>query len=765
MSKKGRPAAQPETAAYSTKTAPIAGSGPAQACAAETAGEPSPEVEGRGKIAFWENKPVGLDIVLLLLLPLLAAVRNIDYLFSQAGYLDSWIYNSFFRHPSELTSLFPGTYYGSRLGWILPGSLAYHILPALTANFLLHSCVLYTATFSLYVLMRELFGRRTALISASYFALYPFTWIAMGTDYVDGAAIAYYLLCAALTVRYCRTSKVLNLFLAGCAFALMIYTQLFCIVLASSILILYLACLPRITLPSAVSAAMRFAAIYLAALAIVTVALGLFSRYLGGQFWFYVPSLKIGNTIALQPSPWRLRDYAWLRQAFWLPLPAIAFISSASALLRRAVGRRTRPIALALAANVVLTSALMLYFQLKSAPVLQIYYYASYLIPVVFPWICALCFADLETASKGWWGAVAASVACAAATWLSTHPTGSAVLLSSSALWVFVYTCALFGIVITFLPGRFRVGVGLIAIPMLILVCKLSGTGGMVSPKQAAAFKRITSASGYIEQQRKDNSLRFWYSSKDPNSADFDSINSCYLWAYTYINRDFPALDASVNLPEGTLIALLSSQPTAPDLVRKGFAERKKVLEVVDRREIHDGVADYYINLVRVSRDPVSLIPLELDAGSVLRAAGDGAAHPLSPEKWIMADYKGEGNLTRVNDGVRVQTASNHWAYGSLYPLISVGDAGEYLFVLKYQLVVGDMNIGALKGDMSQWISQAGPPVHSGSVLTKEFSLRLKAGESIRVITENNRATENRPSEFVIRSVSAYRVKDDHAVR
>ena len=66
---------------------------------------------------------------LLLLIPVIVLLGDRSIIFNFPGYLDSWIYYSFFRNLVALKRLFPFTYYGSRLSWLLPGSIVHAMFP------------------------------------------------------------------------------------------------------------------------------------------------------------------------------------------------------------------------------------------------------------------------------------------------------------------------------------------------------------------------------------------------------------------------------------------------------------------------------------------------------------------------------------------------------------------------------------------------------------------------------------------------------------
>src|SRR5208283_5519114 len=78
-------------------------------------------------------------MIAVLLLPLIVLWRQDNTLFTGYGYLDPWFYLGFFRNLVEFKrNLFPATYYGSRLSWILPGAAVHGLFAPVAANCVLH---------------------------------------------------------------------------------------------------------------------------------------------------------------------------------------------------------------------------------------------------------------------------------------------------------------------------------------------------------------------------------------------------------------------------------------------------------------------------------------------------------------------------------------------------------------------------------------------------------------------------------------------------
>src|SRR5579871_3721471 len=133
--------------------------------------------------------------IVVLLLPLLVLWHHRDALFSPLWYTDPWFYLGYFRNLVNFKrEIFPGSYYGSRLAWILPGFLVHSVFSPLIANSILHLAVHSTATVSFFSILRRTIGARSALLATMAFSVQPWLWAATGWDYPDGAGIAYFLL-------------------------------------------------------------------------------------------------------------------------------------------------------------------------------------------------------------------------------------------------------------------------------------------------------------------------------------------------------------------------------------------------------------------------------------------------------------------------------------------------------------------------------------------------------------------------------------------
>ena len=265
-----------------------------------------------------------------ILLPFLILFFDSNMFFSVAGWLDAWIYYSYFRHLGEFKSLlFPHTYYGSRMSWIVPGYIANHIFPPLLANYILHFAVYYTGALSLYYIISRFYCRRTAFMASLLFACYPYLWRAVGTDYVDGPGIAYYLLTLALLTRSGTAPRArFTLVLAGASCAAVIYTNIVWAVFSPAFLLYYLFLKRPTTVRAAISSTTGFISWFAAGSLLLTFALGAVNYRIDGNFWFYRPSIQYLFANANKPNPWHSATYAWVLHAKWLLYAAVTLAAA-----------------------------------------------------------------------------------------------------------------------------------------------------------------------------------------------------------------------------------------------------------------------------------------------------------------------------------------------------------------------------------------------------------------------------------------------------
>src|SRR5262249_7589238 len=134
-----------------------------------------------------------IDLALLLILPVLLLTINHHWVFSDTRRIDPWVYFGYYLNLPNHLHAFGGTYYGTRLSTIIPGYLAYQLLPPLAANYILHLILDYASVLSLYMILSQTLSRRAGFLAATCMGCHFFFLQAIGWDYVDGFSIAYLL--------------------------------------------------------------------------------------------------------------------------------------------------------------------------------------------------------------------------------------------------------------------------------------------------------------------------------------------------------------------------------------------------------------------------------------------------------------------------------------------------------------------------------------------------------------------------------------------
>src|SRR5262249_52954355 len=141
-----------------------------------------------GAVRLRDRFRLSREVWLLLGLPWLLLLINCDWAVVDplSGWLDPWIYTGFFLNLRHHLHLFPGTYYGSRLGWVIPGYVVHHAFSPVVANYILRLALFYGTILPLYFVLRETVHRRAALVGAMMMGCYTWFLFSIGWDYVDG---------------------------------------------------------------------------------------------------------------------------------------------------------------------------------------------------------------------------------------------------------------------------------------------------------------------------------------------------------------------------------------------------------------------------------------------------------------------------------------------------------------------------------------------------------------------------------------------------
>jgi len=486
------------------------------------------------------------NLLILFILPILLLLINNSWIFTDpfGKGIDPWVYTGYFLDFSQHSETFQGTYYGSRFGWILPGFFVYKIFPPLIANYLLHLIFFYAALISFYLVLKWTINERAALFSSLLMGTYGHFLSAMGWDYVDGAGITYLLLTMmmltyAAKFRYQKFALVM----AGVFFACMLHSNLFLVVLAPTFGAYYLH-VSRMR-----SRGSWYRGLYsILGIIAATSLLGCISYLVNHSFLFFLPSVKSALHLIGSPNPWRIEPNSWIFSRYHLMLPALIFGGSIVTLFRGKGEKRGDGSVYGsfLQTNFIFFSLVMVFLELRGSPVLQLNYYASYLIPLMFlafgSWF-ENTFQDLS--AKRYFLVIFVTLA------ILLPAFGTHAMLPESRFLLELSFFLLAGLCIEFSIFEYRKRKPIL-ICLLIVVTFAFFNANLMKQRWGVDFGgKETTKDGFLAVVKSVNTIRkldketqkklwFWYNSDEDLGTVYRSIASTFLWGYRLVNEKFP---------------------------------------------------------------------------------------------------------------------------------------------------------------------------------------------------------------------------------
>lgn len=517
------------------------------------------------------------NMLVLLGLPLLLICLNESWIFApllQFG-IDPWCYFGYFLDLKQHLINFPGAYYGTRLPWILPGYLAYRFFSPLVATYLLHLTFYYAANFSLYTIIKRLFNQRTALLAAVLMGCHCFFLKAVGSKYIDGAGLTYFLLTLCmLTPPEQDKHPRLRLSLAGIFYSCLIFTQLFLIVYTPLIVFYRLFIHRTLNLPP-----LKFRWGYFAlGFGGLTLFLCLLNDALNGNFFFYMTIVNWTTDFVSRANPWWMPLSLWWKNATWLVSSVITLCASLLTLIYYRTlkllpqGRTVLFFQVYFILFVLLHAVLEFIFH---QPVLRYFYYASYLIPVMFLALGSLLSLVVET--KYFYKILAGIIV----TFYTAHTLVNDyqnVQLISLPLWGIVLV-GIGGVVAVVISRYKAMGLGLVVTALLMIhivdanTKQASHIGASHIHKQF--FLTVIKGEKTVQKVNRKGDLLFWYDSRSPLAYIFRSIASTYLWQYRLLNEEFPQVNDKINIQSLTsrkMICILSENPNVIEAANQNLA-------------------------------------------------------------------------------------------------------------------------------------------------------------------------------------------------
>jgi len=682
----------------------------------------------------------GLCIAVLLALPAFVLCPRDDALYTPLWQADPWFYFGFFRDFINFKrDLFPDSYYGSRLSWIVPGFVVHSFFSPLLANAVLHLTVHSIAVLSLFFVLRRTIGIRSAYLAAMIFSLHPWLWAATGWDHVNGGAIAYLLLASALlTAAAMGGLKKLCLIAAGMAIAGAVFAHLFLIAFVPLLVAYYIGLQGSRNLDGVKRSLVAMAPWTIGGFLAITVPLCAINYAVDRNPWFWSPSLRTAQNVA--------QNYSWT-ESIWSDnslVPWLWFIVAGGAVAITAIVRAWKAVkrdwcaaSVLFSGQLVLALGLMIALQLAGITLLGHYYYACYLLPFVFLVIGATVARPVEALPVRVYFVIAIlSTFLFGGLWY--EPVASALQRIPGSLEILAAAIVLAG-ALSIRSGMSGVVAALVALGLLTSAVYTGMYRLVPLHGTRAEYLRTVRAREFVEQERGDAPIRFWYDKREPGYFEYFALNATYMAEFSRINEEFPKGCTSAVDPR-TRIVVLSDQDrieqtalTALDDCWQSYGTRA----AVDRVEtLQSGKGPYRMAILRVEPAPVQPPDGDTLLSIPLTQLQLGDSH-ASIERW--------------QEGMSVTTPPGFGAFAARTPLGVDTARGEHLVVwVKARVFAGEVGIGILDSQQKTLLTERTMwPLPAATAVTLTLPSRQAVGDLVIM----NRMIDSRVSDILVEGI------------
>jgi|GEM_PF-2978400 hypothetical protein len=534
------------------------------------------------------------------------------YATSTTGYIDPWVYFGFFLDLTQHIRTFKGAYFTTRLAWTVPGAIVYHFFPPLAATYVLHLAVFYASIVPLYLILKVTVSRRAAMLAAIVMAFHSYFLWSVGWPYIDGAGNAYLLMTmAALTFAARRQRNTGWLFAGGALAALMVYCQLFLIVLGPVLLGYYYFARKQWGLLRSRAEWKPFGWGFVA----VTAGFGLFNMAVNGRFFFFANAVGTAAKLMVHHNPYVDSTYGWLWHSPWLVLPVMVLAGAIAGLKERGADADRRFESFWLRFYVVAAGILLL-FQLIGQPILQQVGYASYLLPGAFLGLGGL-LGTVTNAWSRWQFALVCGIVLGLLIVALVWPVDSRMTLQlrghSMLVPLVLGVAGLVGIT-RIQTSVFRAqasSAGAVVVFALGVAVLNAATGTRMlehgelpndAASQKAALLAIVDSAQTVKCFDPQGNLYFWYDAEGRLGKVFRAVASTYLWAYRLESENFPNLGAK-RPPLGRKIVILAEDgERALAEGQASLAQAGLTARVAARRTIREGPFAWEMAELEVTR-------------------------------------------------------------------------------------------------------------------------------------------------------------------
>lgn len=638
---------------------------------------------------------------LLASLPLMLAFFNDNWAVtsSQSGFIDPWLYTSFFLHLKAQLLAFPGAYYGDRLSVTLTGWLIYQSFGPWIGNFVYKLLVICTASFSLYFTALRLFNRRTALLGGLLVVAQPFFLMAFGWDYVDGIGVAYFSLSLFFVFRASQSSSFkVSMFLAG----------VFCnCLITSHFLWLNLGWLVPVAFVLANRIGRRHSLLialfsFTSGFVIAFIAFCAIYYGLTGK-WFYLAN-SLGHTLNGFGAAQKVNNpiAAWINGALWLVhFNALAALVAWSLLRARADARERVCFLL-----FFLGYLTVWIWQLVGFPFVMLWFYMSFLFPLYALGLAALLNRPLQATEKRLYTfsvifglSAIVFLYSTVSFWDSLLPTwqyrGSAIAawIVAHEMWLFSALCLAISIPICVVrPKRGWLLIGFFLGMFFVYALQLTFlpkhgwfTNRSFTNKQAVSL--ILKADDWTNRRVPDRRLLWWGNTQQSKAGIMHGLASLYFWGFTMLGQDMPQLspEEAKRISAETPILAISWDPLTIDMARKAL-ERQGLTVQEEPTTITERDLKLHLSIFKVKPDanrPAWIQTQALQEDNVawrlqyIVPAGDWVSFSRTPS-------------------IRVAGDVPPWAYVALAPVKFLGERDSYWVRFRLKVAKGRAYLGVL---------------------------------------------------------------------
>jgi hypothetical protein len=539
----------------------------------------------------------------LAVLPWVLLVFDDSWIYPLPGTLDAWLYHGFMTNYSRFVELFPSTYYGTRLAWIVPGHFVFAVFPPIIGNLALHIGFYYLAIGATFALLWRLSDQTRAFIGAVMMGTSPPILFAIGSNYVDGPVITYALVALA-TAAWASTSPLRHRWLlaSGAATALMVHSNLV------SVMVVPLLPIVLLSLSSSPRPSTRDGFTYMAGAIVATLALGIVSVTVGGGSWaFFMPSIRWAlSASAPTPVPGALHFPSVLR--YLIPASALfAFVFSAAT-------RRLDRHQIAVGLSLVWLAGTFVVFDFLGGTLLATQYYVSWLVPLSVLVLAVHCFGPRVHLGRIAVWAIAIGFVVSGVIGIQSIEPGIATIghertALAATSWV-VLAAAFVAATVLCTARRASIAALAVWVPLYATASALAGHSLNLRPDPRA--KDLFVAVEQVFQAVRDDGpikrVLFWYG-LTPLTRYFESIAATHLYAYSLVGIHYPTLPADSTGPDrsssriqaGTRIALLTPTPDVNESdLHTSFAAHGLDVRVGPVRRIEAPNLRFFLTLLEV---------------------------------------------------------------------------------------------------------------------------------------------------------------------